>query len=141
MREKLIILTLAIVVGMLALLACSSAQSTSELPTETPDLPATIQVAVQTAVAEQTAPTNTMAPAPTGVPAVALPTADSRLPKCRGLQVAGEWFSHRTRQKYTDEKITHGLIGTSIIMGGPELSWAEASELLRVCPGLLGISP
>ena len=136
MRKTLIILILVVGVG---LLACSSAQSSGKLPTWTPDLSATIQVDVQTAVAEQSSPTITVVP--TAMPALALPTADSRLPKCRGLQVAGEWFSLRTRQKYTDEKITHGLIGTSIMMGGPELSWAEATELLRVCPGLLGISP
>ena len=135
-RKTLIILILVVAVG---LLACSSAQSSGELPTPTPDLQASIQVAVQTAVAEQSSPTITVVP--TARPALARPTADSRLPKCRGLQVAGEWFSLRTRQKYTDEKITHGLIGTSIMMGGPELSWAEATELLRFCPGLLGISP
>ena len=138
MRKTLIILTSIVAMGILA---CSSAQSSDELPTPTPDLPATIRVAVQTAVAEQAAPTNTIAPMATVAPAVNLPTADPRLPECRGLQVAGDWFSHRTRQKYTDEKITHGLIGTSIIMGGPELSWAGATELLRICPGLLGISP
>ncbi len=138
MSKASIILASLVAMGILA---CSSAQSSSELPTPTPDLPATIRVAVQTAVAEQAAPTNTMAPMATAAPAVNLPTEDPRLPKCRGLQVADDWFSHRTRQKYTDEKITHGLIGTSIIMGGPELSWEEATELLRVCPGLLGISP
>lgn len=138
MRKTLIILTSIVTMGILA---CSPAQSLDEFSTPTPDLAATIQVAVQTAVAEQAAPTNKIAPMATAASAVNLPTGDPRLPKCRGLQVAGDWFSHRTRQKYTDEKITHGLIGTSIIMGGPELSWAEATELLRVCPGLLGISP
>ena len=136
MRKILVILTVVVTVG---LLACSSAQSSGELPTPTPNLQATIQVAVQTAVAEQSPPPITVPP--TARQALAQPTADPRLRKCRGLHVAGEWFSLRTRQKYTDEKITHGLIGTSIILGGPALSWAEATELLRVCPGLLGISP
>lgn len=138
MRITLIILTSIVAMVMLA---CSAAQSSGELPTPTPDLAATIQVAVRTAVAEQAAPTDAVEPMATAAPAINLPTEDPRLPKCRGLQVAGDWFSHRTRQKYTDEKITHGLIGTSIIMGGPELSWEEATELLRVCPRLLGISP
>jgi hypothetical protein len=55
MRKTLIILTLIAAVGMLA---CSSTQSSGELPTPTLDLPATIQVAVQTAVAEQSSPTS-----------------------------------------------------------------------------------
>ena len=81
MRNTLIILSLVVAVG---LLACSSAQSSGELPTPTPDLQATIQVAAQTAVAEQSSPTITVVP--TARPALARPTPQ---PNGTGCSIGG----------------------------------------------------
>ena len=100
MRKTLIILILVVGVG---LLACSSAQSSGELPTQTRDLGATIQVAVQTAMAEQSPPTITVVP--TARPALARPTPQPNGTGCSigGRPVSCEVFRDHTINESIDD--------------------------------------
>ena len=100
MRKTLIILILVVAVG---LLACSSAQSSRELPTPTRDWGATIQVAVQTAVAEQSPSTITVVP--TARPALARPTPQPNGTGCSigGRPVSCEVFRDHTINESIDD--------------------------------------
>ena len=100
MRKTLIILILVVAVG---LLACSSAQSSGELPTPARDSAATLRVAWRTAMAEQSSPTITVVP--TARPALALPTPQPNGTGCSigGRPVSCEVFRDHTINESIDD--------------------------------------